>query len=231
MNHYDLADWIDYLRGLGLADSRAAMDRHLHGCAECQSALAALSTVSRHVRTDARFDPPDRATRYARAVFAQFRPERVSRLPRLVACLLQDSFRQPLPAGVRGNGRTSRQVLFGAGGILVDLRIEQHPGDPVVALVGQLMSADRSTSTPRGCLIVLTSGREVVTTITGNEYGEFHLEYIPAGRMRLHIPIDDGTRQIEISLDRLLSRRAAGRPGQGARGPRARPRGAAADDE
>jgi hypothetical protein len=68
--------------------------------------------------------------------------------------------------------------------------------------------------------VVLTSGREVLTTTVSNEHGEFHLEYDPAGQVRLHIPVEEGARQIEIALNPLLPRATARSAAAGAKRPR-----------
>lgn len=204
MIHYDTADWVDYLRGLGEPSHRVAMSQHLrNGCRSCRSTLGRLAAVARHVAADEAFEPPESALRFARALFSQFRPERVCALPRLLARLVQDSLREPLPVGVRGNERASRQALYEAGTMFVDLRLEQRPGRSAVALVGQLLCADDPCVAVARRPVVLTSGPTVLSATASNEHGEFHLDYEPDGVMRLHIPVDEGSRRIEIMLNPL----------------------------
>jgi hypothetical protein len=204
MKHYLFAHWVDYVRGLGEARSRAAMEQHLRdGCERCRTTVGALRELASNLAADARFEPPANVVRCARALFTQFKPERVRSLPRMLARLVQDTLREPLPAGVRGNVRGSRQVLYQAGEVFVDLRLEQRPGDPEVVLVGQLLCPDEA-ATRAAQPIVLTSGQKVLRTAACNEHGEFQMEYAPAGQMRLHIPVEDGSRRVEISLNRLM---------------------------
>lgn len=209
MIHYDMADWVDYLRGLGEPGGRAEMNEHLRGCVTCQDTLARLTALALRVEADEAFEPPPSAVRRARAVFTQFQPERVCDLPRLLARLVQDSFREPLLAGIRGNERASRQALYEAGRVVVDLRLEQRPGQSAVVLVGQLLYPDEPRALVAKRPIVITSGRQVLGTTASNEHGEFHLEYEPAGQVRLHIPVEEGTRRVEIALNRLMPRSAS----------------------
>ncbi|HEY3381193.1 MAG TPA: hypothetical protein VGK32_05450 [Vicinamibacterales bacterium] len=206
MKHYDLTDGIDYLRGLGGPGRQGAIEGHLMaGCEVCRAMIVRLAALMAQLRADETVEPPVDVIRRARAVFVGFRPERVWGLSRIMARLVQDSLLRPLPAGIRGSERTSRQALYEAGDVYVDLRLEQRPGQPEIALVGQLLCpADVALSVARRP-IVLTSGREVLTATSSNEHGEFHLEYIPAGRMRLHIPVEEGARRIEIALNPLMA--------------------------
>lgn len=205
MTHHGMAEWIDYLRGLGDEDTRGAMERHLKdGCEACRATVAGLASLSRALKADEAFEPPPGAVRRARAVFSQFRPERVGRLPGVVARLLQDSVGEPLPAGVRGNERASRQALYEAGDMYIDVRIEQRPGQSSVTLVGQLLRLGAGCEPAKRRPIVLTSGRSVLASAASNEHGEFHFDCVPLRQMRLHIPTDDGSEQIEIALGPLM---------------------------
>ncbi len=227
MRHHDTNDWIDYLRGLVGPDRQAAMEAHLReGCDACRDTVDRLAALARAVAEDEAFEPPPHVVRCARALFSQFRPERVRALPRLLARLVQDSLRDPVPAGIRGDESASRQFLYEANGIYLDLRLEQRRGQASVALVGQLLGREGPGEPIERRPIVLTSGREVVSMVGSNEHGEFHIEYVPAGQMRLHIPVEAGARRIEIGLNALLPRVGAG--GSGRKGSRresaARPR-------
>lgn len=220
MRHHDTHDWIDYLRGLVGPDRRAAMEAHLReGCDACRDTVDCLAALARTVAEDEAFEPPPHVLRCARALFSQFRPERVRALPRLLARLVQDSLLDPVPAGIRGNEAASRQLLYEASGIYIDLRLEQRRGQACVALVGQLLGREGLGEPIARRPIVLTSGREVVSVVGSNEHGEFHIEYVPAGQMRLHIPVEAGARRIEIGLNALMPRSGAAR-GSGRTGSR-----------
>jgi hypothetical protein len=101
--------------------------------------------------------------------------------------------------------------------VFVDVRLEQRPGQSAVALVGQLLRSGSAGTAVARWPVVLTSGRSVLMTTASNEHGEFHLEYQPAGQMRLHIPVEDGLSRIEIELNALMPNAGprAAAPGSG----------------
>ena len=49
-------------------------------------------------------------------------------LPRVAAQLVRNGAQQPIPAGVRGQQRTCRAVLYRADGYSIELRLEHEPG-------------------------------------------------------------------------------------------------------
>jgi len=58
-----------------------------------------------------------------------------------VAQLVHDSGRAPSTAGVRGGYTPARQLLYKAGSVCVDMRVEPELGSNEVVLVGQLMDS------------------------------------------------------------------------------------------
>jgi len=63
---------------------------------------------------------PQYALRCARTIFILQQPQKVQILPRIPVRLLYDSFREPLPAGLRTQQRLSRQALYQAGDYSLD---------------------------------------------------------------------------------------------------------------
>jgi hypothetical protein len=99
MKHFNIWQWADYARGLSAAPERAAMDAHLSsGCARCARTASTFRRVTALAGLEPGNEPPEHAIRYAKAVYSLFRPETTS-LPRLLARLVHDSMREPLPAG------------------------------------------------------------------------------------------------------------------------------------
>jgi hypothetical protein len=206
MMHYGLADWLDYARGLGSAPVRHQMASHAAGCGRCAGTLASVERVGAALVADAAAEPPPGVVHLARAVFSQFQPASVIRLPRLLARLVHDGFAEPLPAGVRGHVPTMRRVRYEAAGVLVDLRLEQRPGQRQVTLVGQLLEPDAFGQPVPRRPVVVTSGRQVLAATATNGHGEFLVDYTPSGQTRLHIPVEGCARRMEIGLNALLSR-------------------------
>src|SRR5437899_780400 len=117
------------------------MEHHLaSGCRTCRRTAELVSKFAVAAGNDSRVQLPQYALRCAQAIFILQRPERMQISPSIPARLLYDSFREPLPAGVRTQQRLNRQTLYQAGDYSLDLRLEKEPGSPRVALVGQIQN-------------------------------------------------------------------------------------------
>jgi hypothetical protein len=204
MRHYNEAEWVDYVRGLGSPSWRAGVAAHLRsGCDTCCAAHSAIVKIAGAVVGQWALTPPDTVLRRAQAIFTEFRPDHVCDLPALPARLVHDSVRQAVPAGVRGSEGDARRGLFHAGESVIDLRFERRPGLNGIVLIGQWMAAGRPYGPAPRRPVVLTAGRRVVTATVTNDHGEFQLEYQPVGQMRLHIGAPDGDHRIEVPLAHL----------------------------
>jgi hypothetical protein len=202
MKHFNIWQWADYARGLAGGVDRSAMDAHLaSGCARCARTASTFRSVAAIAGGEARHEPPDHAIRCAQAIYSLFRPETTS-LPRMLARLVHDSLREPLPAGIRAHSRLSRHALFEAGSYYLDLQLElQRPSGPVT-LVGQL--ADRHNPTAHSAVPVwLMQQKRVVASTVCDRFGEFQLEYTPSRDLRLCVPIPEVNKRLEIQLNRL----------------------------
>src|SRR5262245_24158900 len=188
MTHLELGDVADFVRGVARGDDRVRMEKHLaSGCERCRDAVSFLRDVASLSRADERWEPPASVVRHAIAIL----PPAARFTRRLIGRLVFDSFSQPQPAGVRSVHRRSRQLMYRAGEVYVDLRIEQEQARRRVSLVGQIVSRDGSAITPPD-VFLLEAGRAVQAAPV-TEFGEFQMEYEPKPRLRLRIPLEDGT--------------------------------------
>ncbi len=203
MKRFDITQWANFVRGLGSPADQKAMQAHLNsGCRSCRRTAAILRYVAKAAATDAQYEVPDYAVRCARAIFTLQQPEKVQILPRILARLVYDSFREPLPAGVRGQQRLSRQALYDAGDFRLDLRLEHSRGSPHVALIGQIENRKDPTRCVSSVPVLLASGKEIIARTISNEFGEFHLDYLPRTHLRLYIPVlHEAGRRIEVPLN------------------------------
>ena len=126
MKHFDIWQWADYVRGLADDTHRSAMDAHLSsGCARCARTASTFRSMAAIADGEAGREPPEHAIRYAQAVYSLFRPATTS-FPRLLARLVHDSLREPLPAGIRAQARLSRHALYEAGSYYLDLQVDMQ---------------------------------------------------------------------------------------------------------
>ena len=113
MNHFDIAEWIDYARDLIEDDRRGEMANHLaFGCARCGRTLSALERVVTLARNDLQQPLPEHAMRSVKALSAIHLPGRAPKLVSLALQLAFDSFLEPAPAGTRGLELSSRHLVY-----------------------------------------------------------------------------------------------------------------------
>lgn len=190
MNHYELIDWVDYARGLLDPVRQASMHHHLSSaCGQCNHAAGMFRKVARAAEADARYRVPESEVHCAKAIFVLQQPERVQVLPGIVSQLIYDSFREPLPAGMRAQHRISRQTVYTAGDYHLDLWMEHERGSARVILVGQVADRKEPTRAMGNIPVVLLSRNKVIAHAISNDFGEFHLDYTPQRHLRLCVPV------------------------------------------
>ena len=205
MKHFTIWQLTDLARGLVEAGpARSAMETHLLGCPRCEHVVSVLRGVTTTARSEAGYEPPERAIRYARAIYSLYRPEKIS-FPRLIARLVFDSGRAPLPAGMRSQNRLSRHVLYEAGSYCLDVQLEQQPGSGRVSLTGQLADRNRPPTSTADLPVRLMERKSLITSTLSNRLGEFRLEYAPARNLRLQVPLPAARKRLEVSLSQLYA--------------------------
>src|SRR5689334_13358233 len=172
-NHFEPGEWVDFVRALVDKKTHERMQAHLDtGCRECGNFAGFFSDVVRRAAADAAYHIPDYAIGNLRAVYALERPKEVRLLPRKVARLVYDSFREPLLAGVRSQQQAAHQLMYVAGPYTVDLRLEQERGSPHVRLIGQIANRDSAAGVAEVPVFLLARDLVVGKTAT-NSFGEF----------------------------------------------------------
>jgi CheY-like chemotaxis protein len=92
----------------------------------------------------------------------------------LVARMISDSFRHPLPGGVRGLSVAARQLAYQHDKTIIDLSIEFAEGSSRWSLAGQVL--DERKGKNDGLSVLLVSGTGTLARTATNEFGEFHME-------------------------------------------------------
>src|SRR6266852_279086 len=202
MEHFDISELTDFVRGLSEKLAEVAIGHHLaSGCRKCRHTAGLLRKLAAVVRSDLQVQVPEHALRCARAIFILQQPEEVQILPRIPARLLYDSFREPLPAGVRTQQRLSRQALYEAGDYSLDLRLENESGTSRVTLVGQIQNRKQPGKRLGGVPVLLFSGKQVLGQALSNSLGEFQMEYAPTQHVRLYLPVRQAGKRIKVLLN------------------------------
>ncbi len=208
MNHFEISQWADFVRGEATSTEREAMKAHLYtSCKKCSKMEETLRWFGAAASAENRYQVPPHIVQSVRAMYLLQRPERVNIFQRIVGRLVFDSFSEPQPAGLRSRQQMARQVLYQAANYSLDLRLEHQRGGSGVTLVGQLADT-RQPEKPLGNLpVFLLCGRDLVAHAFSNDFGEFQLEYQPRRRLRLYIQAHQGAQnRIEVSLSRISGR-------------------------
>ena len=212
MKHFDGWQWAEFMRGLSKGVARSAMEMHLSsGCPGCQRTVDLLRGVAVTAQGEANYEPPEHAIQHAKAIFSLSRPE-TARLPRLLARLVLDSAREPLPAGMRAQDRPSRHALYEAGRYYLDLQLEHQPSSGLITLVGQLADREKPATSTANVPVLLMENKSLLASALCNRFGEFQLEYEPTTRhLRLHVPLRAAGKRLEVPLDCLTPGRPSRR--------------------
>jgi len=203
MRHFTAGRWADFLRGLGGASERAAMEAHLaSGCRACGRMITLLDRFARIARAEQDREPPEQVLRRAQALCptpaSRPQPSWVEALARLV----YDSARDPLPAGVRASQRPGL-ALYEGSDWAVDLQVIRERGGrgarPWLAVIGQVVDRRPGWRAAPELPVVLLTGGEVVARTVTNTRGEFHLDCEPRQGLRLQVCLE-GERRIEVPV-------------------------------
>jgi hypothetical protein len=203
--HLTETEAADLARDVAAPGSRRWMERHLaEGCARCRRAVMLFQRVAETARADASWDVPADVIERAVDIFS-LRPVQVTRpVHRLLARLVFDSFREPLPVGVRSTRSVSRQVLYRAGSYFIDLRLDATAATRRVSLVGQVVRRGAIRASTRMASVALVDGRTVLSHAPVNSFGEFQVDYDSKARVRLRVLLDAGRTAVDLPLSRLL---------------------------
>jgi hypothetical protein len=205
MKHLELEAAVDFARGfLPGAQKTRIMDHLAQPCERCVALVAWAEAIAAIATNEPRFEPPAEVVQRAIEIFptrAQATRFRERRLARLVF----DSFREPLAAGIRSTERGTRQVMYRAGDVYVDLRLDYAKGYRAISIVGQIAERGAAPAHGKAVSVLLTDGLTVLARSPINEFGEFQLESAAARQLRLQIPLGAANADIEVPLARVLT--------------------------
>lgn len=204
MKHYSSEEWADFAREVGEAGHKAAMQRHLQsGCVKCKEELGLWQRVHATARRQAFVEVPDSLLRSVKGAFSIYGPGSAPSAKPTIAQLIFDSFRSPLPVGVRAASVAPRQLLYGAGDHRIDLRFEPEAGSEKLSLVGQILNSTNAEEAVDALPVVLMRGRHILGGSSTNEFGEFHLGATFGSGLELRIRLPRG-KEVFIPLIELL---------------------------
>jgi hypothetical protein len=194
MKHYGEGDWADFTRQVVPQEKSAAMERHLEmGCAQCSKRFHFWQRVREMAGREAFYHPPASAVRFVKSLHALNRPRQAKSPATVFARLLRDTFHEPLPAGARVvAGTAPRQLLYRAGRVLVDVRMDPPGASNRFSLVGQVFNSDQPRGGMHDLPVLLASSEGNFARTTTNLFGEFQLELDSTGSTSFVLSIGTG---------------------------------------
>ncbi len=190
MKHFGLEDWADFARQVIGSERKAAMQRHLdEGCEDCRKAMQMWRNVSEISSREAAYQPPESSLRVAKAYYAAY-----------------GSYRQPSPFT-----KIARQLLYEAGKMRVDLRLDLEDQPGRISLMGQILDSSGSEQGFFDVSIAVLRGNETLALATTNQYGEFQAEFSGGdqqsfrleigGEYTLVVPVQDAETKQDIQSE------------------------------
>jgi hypothetical protein len=190
MRHITAEKLLDYLERLSTEAENSVIDAHLSRCATCAELKQELQFLVSELRKDADFEPPPESLQWAFDLFHPLRRSPPVGRRRLIAPLVFDSFNQPMYAGVRSIGVSARQLLYRAGDVDVDIKIESREANDRLTLAGQVLSSATKffDNTP---VRLESRGFNCYKTRT-NVVGEFWFDEVPKDTYHLSVELPQG---------------------------------------
>lgn len=198
MRHLSVETILDQIEDKARNAHDARKAEHLETCGKCSAKAQQLQELLTFMAEDVANDPPAESVLWGVQLF-----QPVIRLESgtgaglnpifRIAKLVFDSFEQPLTAGVRagvmGAGAIPRQLLFRAGQVDVDVRIESR-ADNRISLSGQVLSESVTffENTP---VRLESHGIARYKTFT-NPVGEFSFDEVPQDTYHLSMDLPEG---------------------------------------
>ncbi len=191
MRHLSTENLIDYMDGKASDVEKTTAQGHLDTCKNCTELLSEFQALVVRLQKDSSFEPPADLVQWGVNLFQPImQPETGGKLRKIIASLVFDTFDQPLPAGIRRVGAPPRQLLFRAGDVDVDVKIESMEANDRITLVGQVLSGAEKflDNTP----VKLESHGIVRYRTRTNLVGEFTFDEVPKDTYHLSVDLPEG---------------------------------------
>jgi len=190
MRHLSIENLMNYVDGQGSDVEKSTEETHLAGCRECSELRQEFQLLVSQLREDSSFEPPASLIEWSKNLFQPVIQPTSGGLRKIIASLVFDTFDEPMLAGVRRVGAPPRQLLFRAGDVDVDVKIESMEANDRITLVGQVLSSATKffDNTP----VKLESHGIVRYRTRTNGVGEFSFDEVPKDTYHLSVDLPEG---------------------------------------
>ena len=192
MRHITIENLMNYVEGNVSDVEKSTLETHVTSCGDCAELKQEFQILAYRLKEDASFEPPADLVQWGIDLFQPvMRPQGSGRgIRKFIASLVFDTYEQPMFAGVRRVGAPPRQLLFRAGDVDVDVKIESMEANDRITLVGQVLSNNDKffDNTP---VKLESHGIVRYRTIT-NVVGEFSFDEVPKDTYHLSVDLPEG---------------------------------------
>lgn len=190
MRHLTVEDIVNYMDGQATDVDKSTLEAHLANCRECLELKQEFQSLMLQLREDSYFEPPAETLEWGINLFQPVMQPEKGGVRKIIASLVYDTFDQPMLAGVRRVGVPPRQLLFRAGDVDVDVKIESMEANDRITLVGQVLSSATKffDNTP----VKLESHGIVRYRTRTNVVGEFSFDEVPKDTYHLSVDLPEG---------------------------------------
>ena len=191
MRHLSAENLIKYMDGQVTSDEKLTAERHLSSCSSCSELKEEFRNMVSRLQADSAYEPPAELLQWSVDLFQPvLKTENGGTLRKIIASLVYDTYDQPMLAGVRRVGVPPRQLLFRAGDVDVDVKIESMEANDRITLVGQVLSSDTKffDNTP----VKLEAHGIVRYKTRTNVVGEFSFDEVPKDTYHLSVDLPEG---------------------------------------
>jgi len=191
MRHLSTENLMNYMDGKTSDVEKSTLQGHVAECHNCAELMQEFQSLVGRLQQDSSFEPPVDLVQWGISLFQPIiQPATGGKLRRIIASLVFDTFDQPLPAGVRRVGAPPRQLLFRAGDVDVDVKIESMEANDRITLVGQVLGGAEKflDNTP----VKLESHGIVRYRTRTNLVGEFTFDEVPKDTYHLSVDLPEG---------------------------------------
>jgi hypothetical protein len=194
MRHISVEDLISYADEQNPVSDRPMIETHLLSCVDCREVNEEIRSFVSALCNDSAFEPPAELLQWGINLFQPLVQPSPVGLRKVIASLIYDSFDQPLLAGVRSVGAPPRQMLYRAGDVDVDVKIESMHSYDRISLAGQVLSSAPKFyhNTP----VKLVCHGLVRYETTTNVVGEFSFDEVP--KDTYHLWVDLPERELKL---------------------------------
>jgi hypothetical protein len=191
MRHLTVENLLNEIDGLTPGTEKPTVEQHLNSCKDCSELRQELQDLVSHLQRESSCEPPAEVVQWGVELFQPIiQPASGGRIRKIIAALVFDTFDEPALAGVRRVGAPPRQLLFRAGDVDVDVKIESMEANDRITLVGQVLSSGAKffDNTP----VKLESHGIVRYKTRTNLVGEFSFDEVPKDTYHLSVDLPEG---------------------------------------